>query len=521
MTRSRCAVRPALECLESRDTPAGTIAATFSGGTLTLTGDAADNLLFVYQNPDDRLVIAGFQTQVRLNGGPLTPGFILPAPLSGGMTIKLGGGADGLVLSGTDLPGSLTVNGGSGGNTVTVANGLTVHGNFAITNGAGFDQTNLYDSVHVTGAFAIANGAGGSKVLGDSTTDLLIGGAFTVASGYGGADTVALGDAARLTAGRIAVSCASQMNTVDLTLVTTLAVAGGIRVNGGPYFDTVTLGGATMAVGGGITINAGTGVNKVTIQPAGSLSVGGTVHVTGGSKHDEVRIGGGGSATAIGGGIFISVGDGGSIAFVEGSELLVGGSIGIRSGAGLDVTNILAMDGGAIAGSVTISQGAGDGQDLFVGTDTPAKTLAIGGSLSITSGDAANVHEGNTINLLSVSVRLGTTILTGAGADLIKVNDSVFGDLFTLATGDEIDKVFIEQQGTAGTTRFRGTVRVNTGADNDLVNVGNSTVADRVMFSGSSLWDGGAGTGDNIVILGSGNVFYGSMPAMMRFEAVA
>jgi hypothetical protein len=270
-----------------------------------------------------------------------------------------------------------------------------------------------------------------------------------------------------------------------------------------------------------IAVNGGPGFNKITIQPAGSLSVGGTVSIAGGINHDEVRIGGGGSATAICGGVLISLGEGGSIAFVEGSELTVGGSVRINSGAGTDVTNILAMDGGTIAGNVTINQGTSTDQEVFVGTDTPARTLAIGGALSITSGDVASVLDGNTVNLLSVSVGLGTSILTGAGADLIKVNDSVFGGLFTVATGDGIDKVFIEQQGTAGTTRFRGTVRVNTGRDSDLVNVGNSTAVDRVMFSGPSLWDGGVGTGDNIVILGTGNVFHGPQPTLIEFEAVA
>jgi hypothetical protein len=505
--------------LESRDTPAGTVMATFVGGTLTLTGDAADNLVFVYQYPDDRLVIAGFQTQVRLNGGPPTAGFPLPAPVTGGVTIKLGGGADGLVMGGVDLPGSLTINGGDGGNTVSV-NGLTVHGNLSILNGPGFDQTNLYGPVNVTGGFAIVNGAGGSKVLGDTTTDLQIGGALTIASGYGGADTVALGDAVRVTAGRIAVSSGSQNNTLDLTPATTLAVAGGIRVTGGPYLDTVTLGGATMAIGGGITVNTGAGFNEITIQPAGSLSVGGTVNIIGGANHDEVRIGGAGSATAIGGGVLISLGEGGSIALVEGSELRVGGSIQINAGAGTDVTNILAMDGGTIAGNLTINQGTSTDQEVFVGTDTPARTLAIGGALSITSGDAASIHDGNTVNLLSVSVALGTAIRTGAGADLIKVNDSIFGGSFTVATGDASDKIQIEQQGTSGTTRFRGTVRVSTGIGNDVVGVGNGTAANRAVFSGASFWDGGAGTSDSIVILGTGNVFYGPLPTMLGFEAV-
>jgi len=519
MARTRTSLRPALEVLECRDTPAGTVLATFAGGTLTLTGDSSANSLYITQYSDDRLVISGVLTGVRLNGGPMTGGLVLPAPVTGSIAVKLGGGADTLTVAKVDLPGSLTINGGDGGNVVTFENGVTVHGNLTVTNGPDIDKTTLSGPLNVTGGLAIANGPGGFNVFGDATTDLQIGGTFAISGGAGPGNTIGLGAATRVAAGRIALNLGSQFNITDLTPVGPLTVAAGIRVTGGPGLDVVALGGATLSVGGGITVNAGGGDNDIKVQPAGSLSVGGTVSVTGGAGHDAVRVGGGGSATAIGGGVVVSVGDGGSLAHLEGSELTVGGSIRMSAAAGVDETNILAMDGGTIAGNVTVNQGASNEQDVFVGTDTPARTLAIGGALNIASGDTVSAHDGNTVNLLSVSVGLGTTIATGSGHDLVKVNDSVFGGPFIVSTGDRGDQVLIEQQGTSGTTRFRGMVRVNTGGGTDVVGVGTVNIPDRAAFSGSSVWNGGAGTGDSIAIE-SWNTFYGTQPTTVGFETV-
>src|SRR5262245_44140934 len=112
-TRTRNAIRPSLESLEARDTPAGTVTATMTAGRLTVTGDAADNTLLITMGWDDRLTISGngSGTVVRLNGGPAGEEVTLPTPLTGAVNIALDDGADMVTIDTVDLPGSLTING--------------------------------------------------------------------------------------------------------------------------------------------------------------------------------------------------------------------------------------------------------------------------------------------------------------------------------------------------------------------------------------------------------------------------
>src|SRR5262249_31126109 len=147
MLRTRHSIRPSLENLESRETPAGTVTATFAAGRVTVTGDAADNTLLVTLGFDDRLTISGdgSGTAIRLNGGPALDEVTLPAPITGAVTISLGDGKDQVTIDTVDLPGSLTINGGNGaiggadGNTINLQGGVLVGGNLTITNLVGAD----------------------------------------------------------------------------------------------------------------------------------------------------------------------------------------------------------------------------------------------------------------------------------------------------------------------------------------------------------------------------------------------
>src|SRR6516164_6196000 len=155
---TRHSLRPSLESLEAREVPAtfagpkftlveaeqiaavpagGTVTATFAGGRLTITGDAADNTLLIGQMDDGRLVLSanGSATVIRLNGGPADGTVTLPGPVTGGVTVNLGD--------------------------------VHVGGNLGITNLAGADSTFIWGTTTVNGALTIRNGAGGSNVWGD------------------------------------------------------------------------------------------------------------------------------------------------------------------------------------------------------------------------------------------------------------------------------------------------------------------------------------------------------------------
>src|SRR4051812_41339989 len=143
---TRHSIRPSLETLETRDTPAGTVSATFVGGRLTLTGDASANTLRFAQTGDGRLTLSadGSDTLIRLNNAGAGSAVTLPAPVTGGVVIRLGDGADQLSIDAVTLPGSLSINGGNGdafgpaGNRVFLRD-IRIGGNLGVVNLAGSD----------------------------------------------------------------------------------------------------------------------------------------------------------------------------------------------------------------------------------------------------------------------------------------------------------------------------------------------------------------------------------------------
>src|SRR5439155_3818083 len=97
-----------------------------------------------------------------------------------------------------------------------------------------------------------------------------------------GADSVNMVNASRITAGRIVVNhgAGPGPNVTNFTPTLALTVGTAVRVTSGAGFDTVTLGGGTVAVGRGIVVNVGAGGSQIHLEPTARLSVGGTVSVS-------------------------------------------------------------------------------------------------------------------------------------------------------------------------------------------------------------------------------------------------
>jgi hypothetical protein len=410
--------RLSLEPLEARLNPVTFVLATFSAGALVVTGNDNPESVEVTQGTDDRLTLAVLGGgQIRLNGGPGQTAVTLPASVTAGAAFHLGGGADTLFLTGVDLPGPVTIDGGTGGNRVVLQGGVTVRGNLAVANGAGFDRTTLTGPVTVAGNLTIAHGAGGSLVDDDASTDLQVTGTLTVANGPG-ADTVSLGNAARITVGRVQVSHGPgpEVNATTLAPTVALTVGTTVRVTGGAGSDTVTLGGGRVSVGGGVTIANGAGGSSTSLDPTGGLFVGGTVGVTAAAGRDTVRVGRSGRATVVGGGVRVGVGAGGSNTAITGTRLTVGGAVRVSAGAGDDAADIHSEAGdGAVGGGVTFDLGPGDSQYAFVGATAVGTALAVGGALRVTTADDTPGSGSDQLFLTGVRVRLGTTVTTGAG----------------------------------------------------------------------------------------------------------
>src|SRR5262245_28786227 len=299
MLRTHNRIRTSLEALEARDTPAGTVSATFANGRLTITGDAADNTLLINRGWDNLLTISsnGSGTAIRLNGGAVLDEVTLPTLLTGAVVINLGDGKDELTIDAVNLPGSLTINGGNGaiggaiGNIITLQKGVLVGGNLNITNLAGEDSIQLKGLVNVQGAMTIRNGSGGSTVSGEEHgTDLRVGGLFSIAGGAG-KDKVDLWYVANVALGGIAFNSGPDAGGGYFRIHSEFdfTVAGGVRVTNGSGEDYTYLGGLHVALNGPINIQNGDGGSFNTLLSWGTLTAG-QVTVTNGAGYDDNTI---------------------------------------------------------------------------------------------------------------------------------------------------------------------------------------------------------------------------------------
>jgi hypothetical protein len=531
-------IRSSLEALEARDTPAGTVTATFTAGRLTITGDAADNTLLLRTDWDDCLIISGNAsgTVVRLNGGPAGDEVKLPTPLTGGVAINLGDGADNLTIDAADVPGSLTINGGNGapggpaGNTINLSGGVLIGGNLTITNLAGLDTTQLSGLVNLGGNMTIRNGAGGSLVSGDDTTDLHVGGVLSVFGGAG-YDKVDVGAAVNVVVGSLVFNSGTDRDGSHFRVhpLGDLSVAGAVRVTNGPGADNTEFGGRSLTIGGALTVRNGNGDSDTVVTAEQLLFVGGPTRVTSGDGKDLVYIGPGREIgdplpAADIGSVTVNNGAGGSETAIVATRLTVRGSVNISAWDGTDEVGVASeSDSGSISGNVWIDIGPGEpppddetaAPEQLVGVAAANdRVLTIGGSLGIWTDDS---EAPTMIALGNVNVRSWTDILTGDGEDQVMVTHSTFGGTFDLETAGANDLVNLEAN--RGATYFRGPVWCSTGAGNDYVLLaGDPDLEGFAVFAAATYWDGGSGT-DFLLGRNINAIFYGPDPEMWAIEA--
>ena len=500
-------IRPSLEALEARDTPAGTVSATFTAGRLTVTGDAADNTVLITLGWDDRLTISGNEsgTVVRLNGGPAGNSVTLPAPLTGGVTINLGDGADVLTIDTVDLPGSLTINGGNGvaggpvGNSVILKGSVLVGGSLTITNLAGLDTTQLSGLVNVGGNMTVRNGAGGSLLsVEPNTVDLHVGGLMSIAGGAG-YDKVDMWDSVGVSLGGIAFNSGPDAagSYFRIHTLNDLTVAGSVRLtNGGAGEDRNYLGaGGDLAIGGSVVIQNCDGDSFSTLLSWHTLSAGQVTITNGVGWHDNTIHSY--EKTVIRGGVsFTNAAGERTFNTIQGNDLLsIGGNISFVNGASLDVNSI----GGGdvhVAGSITVRNGNG-GADTVVTAD---RLLFIGGSTKITSGDGKDlvyVGPGRDIgdplpaaDIGSVSVNNGDG---GSGTAIVASRLTVRGSV-NISAWDGTDEVGVASETDSGS--ISGNVWIDIGAGEPPPDdetpapeqlVGVAAMNDRVLTIGGSL----------------------------------
>ena len=489
---NRCSIRPTLEALEARDTPAGTVTAAFAGGRLTLTGDAAANTVVLTRTPDGRLAIAGNAsgTQFRLNGGPAQDAVTLPAPVTGAVTIRLGDGDDQLVISGVEFPTSLTIHGGNGAGNGPAGNGVVLQnvragGSVGITNLAGADVTMLWGKVDVGGGLTIRNGPGGSQVTGDKTTALTVGGVFSVAGGPGH-DRVDLWQAAGVAVGGLAFTSGADRDGSYYRVhpVGDLTVAGAVRVTNGAGEDFTNLGGQNVAVGGAVLVQNGDGGSRNNLLAQKDLATG-PVLITNGAGDDHNDIHTFDTALVRGGIRFVNGAGEGHNYVGDGNLFTVRGNVVFVNGAGRDLNTLFSGET-RVTGAVTVRNGDG-GSDTSVAAET---RLAVGGPTRITSGagkDLLYVGAGRVEWDTSPVVSVGPVLVNSGdgGSDTqIRGTGLAVRGTVRVSAGDGADAVLVGTEGDSGSVA--GNVFIDVGpGDDQAVAVG--AEPGRVLTIGGAL----------------------------------
>jgi hypothetical protein len=494
MTRARSLIRPSLEALEVRDTPAGTVTATFARGRLTLTGDAAANVLLVTQGPDGRLTVSGngSGTQFQLNGGPARDAITLPAPVTGGVAINLGAGADEVTVDGVELPGALSINGGNGagdgpaGNSVRLVD-VHVRGGLVITNLAGEDFTFLGGAVTVGGGMTVRNGPGRGTVWGDYTTDLWVGGVFSVTGGAGN-DKVDLYGGVGVAVGGLAFNSGTDRDGSQYVVhpFGDLTVAGGVQITNGAGSDVTDLGGQNLAVGGAVVVQNGDGGSSTVLRAEKGVSIG-PVIVTNGAGYDSNMIEGRDSALIRGNVRFVNGAGIGVNSVFGGNLLTVGGSVTFVNGpgAGLHLNTVYAADV-RVTGAVTVRNGDGD-TDTSIAADT---RLLIGGPTRITSGDGSDLLTFGASRVAELDfpdVDVGPVVVNngdgGSQTTIVGGRLAVRGSV-TVAAWDGTDEVAVAGVIDGGSVAGRVFIDVGPG---DHQNVGVGAPDGRVLTIGGPL----------------------------------
>ncbi|WP_020473139.1 hypothetical protein [Zavarzinella formosa] len=459
-TRRRQQPRLGLECFEERTVPtASQITATLSGGTLTLTAQDAASV-----------------EDVALSDTTNVPGAITVSAASMGTTFKFGattgttfdfagvksisvflkGGADSLNAQGIHLSGNLSINGGDGGNNITLSNNTFVGGTVTVTNGIGaMGDLDILDvnSTHIGKNLVINQGTG------KQTTDTEVFGT-TFIGGY--------------------ISELGCAGPDDLSIQTT-NIGSYLSLTGGLGDDQLSL--TTSNVGSYVKAALGDGNNMAVISGS---SVGGSVSVTTGLGTDSFEL----TNTTVGTTVTASMGEGNDkVRLLDAS---IGGATSVALGNGANSLDIdsngtpgdTSTTGSFLMGNLTVTGGTGI-DIVSLGSDKP---VIVGGMTSMALGNEPTP----------------TTPTTG---DTVNIDDTTFLNTVNLdfGAGNAIDQLLVDiKPGTAGVlTKFADKLTVTMGGGDDLVRLGVAMSANNgVYFGVAPAIDGG--TGDDTIFRGNG-----------------
>ncbi len=261
----------------------------------------------------------------------------------------------------------------------------------------------------------------------------------------------------------------------DYVAASDLNLDGNLTINTGADDDVAYLGYEADAFGSGYY---------------GYVDIGGKVTIITGDGYDDVTI----DATDVGKDLSINSGDQDDtvILFADLGNTYVGGQTSIDSSAGDDIVALAAYNGYDLELHSNLTINTADGEDIVAIGDEDGD-VSVGGHTSISTGAADDIiviygnydyavvlNKNLTINTAGgedivviggedgdTSIGGNTKIDTGADDDIVDLSDTVFDGKLDIFTHGGEDIVAIEADGGAFTAT--GNVRIETGADDDIV----------------------------------------------------
>lgn len=413
---------------------------------------------------------------------------------TGKVAAALGEGTNSLIFGEVSANSDVTVTGGAGVDTITGRpREMTIGGKLTVNLGAGANSLTLPNSLTVLRDATFTTGAGNDVILINTGNGLSgggvlsVGGNLTVASGKGD-DDLRLAVTGTLNVGKnLSLSSLGQVLVGDdvqqiIAATQGLSVLGKLSLASGPVdslSQTVTASGRDLLIGGAVSLTGGA-VNSVqSIFSVGAVMVGGGVTMTIKNLPDVANSWGQSINTALVENMMRSA--------IQGAVTMTGAS------------SVQLKAPGDIFGAVKITTAVGAAATVEVGEDAIEFEGRLHSSLTIKT-DTKTLASSVSVDRFTLGGALSIT--TAGGADTVNLRDVIALGIASIITGDGADTVNVENNSTLYPfARYQGAMIFKTGKGIDTINLGGSS-GDRVaIFLGKVTLDTGAEE-DNVNIAG-------------------
>jgi hypothetical protein len=248
--------------------------------------------------------------------------------------------------------------------------------------------------------------------------------------------------------------------------VTTFSIPGSLTVTTAEGDDAVGIGGN---VRGSVNVNLGSADNSNGLF-IGANRIGGAVTVVGGRSNDFVALGG-----TVAGRVSADLGEGLNWMIVGGdaTDPTIIGSLAYTGGANDDTFSIAGKV--TVRNDVRINTGLQGEDSVGFFTSEDGSAVNVLGNVVVNTGTGS---DGDTVTLVG-EIRGAVSVTTGSGQDTVSVSSSV-----GWITSDGSTPVPVVE--FAGRLAVGLDLTINTGAGNDLITIGGSTVGRNATIDAGS-----------------------------------